>query len=164
MGQYFILVNTTKRQVIRPHAFGDGAKLIEVASGGLTLAALAVLLADGNGRGGGDVRSADPVVGSWAGDRIVMSGDYADPDRHGVKTATEAQPQRNLFKLALDEWEDVSERVLRAMWEDECLRERIVDVLSEGTSVDRGRLSVLRSASEARRAAAEARTRMRERV
>ncbi|GEM_PF-1974187 len=164
MGQYYLLVNTSKRQFIRPHAFGDGAKLVELASGGLTLAALAVLLADGNGRGGGDVRTNDPVVGSWAGDSVVFAGDYADPDRHGVMTASEGQPQRNLFKLALAEWEDVSERVLNAMWSDGCLREQIEEALSEGSSVDRGQLARLRSASEARRAAAETPTRKRERV
>ena len=164
MGQYFILVNTSKRQLIRPHAFGDGAKLLELASGGLTLTALAVLLADGNGRGGGDVRSNDPIVGSWAGDRIVVSGDYADPDRHGIPTATAEKPSRNLFKVALDEWEDVSEKVLSAMWEDEFLRERIQEGLSEGSSADRERLARVGSATTDGKNEAEVATKRRDRV
>ncbi len=41
-------------------------------------AALAVLLASGNGRGGGDLRSDSALVGSWAGHRVVLAGDHDD--------------------------------------------------------------------------------------
>jgi hypothetical protein len=53
-----------------------------------TMAGLAILLADGNGRGGGDI-SEDPVsgiIGRWAGDRIVIAGDYADSGRFVTKS------------------------------------------------------------------------------
>lgn len=54
MGQYYYVVNVTKRQFLHPHKFGDGLKLMEFgASGGGTMLGLAVLLADGNGRGEG---------------------------------------------------------------------------------------------------------------
>ena len=79
MGQYYLIVNIDKRQYLNPHKCGDGLKLLEFASGSCgTLAALAILLADGNGRGGGDLHSDNPVIGSWAGDRIAIAGDYAD--------------------------------------------------------------------------------------
>jgi len=82
MGQYYLVVNVDKRQFLHPHCFSDGLKLMEFgASGCGTMAGLAILLADGNGRGGGDCRvKADPykLIGSWAGDRIVVTGDYAD--------------------------------------------------------------------------------------
>lgn len=79
MGQYYLLVNLTKRQYVQPNYLGDGSKLMEFGSSSPgTMTALAVLLADGNGRGGGDLASSNPVVGSWAGDQIVVTGDYAD--------------------------------------------------------------------------------------
>lgn len=66
-------------QYLHPHALGDGAKLMEIAytSDGL-MTALAVLLASGNGHGSGDMSSADALVGSWAGRRVVFAGDYDD--------------------------------------------------------------------------------------
>ncbi len=34
MGQYFQVVNLDKKEKLHPHAFGDGLKLMEMASGG----------------------------------------------------------------------------------------------------------------------------------
>lgn len=73
-------MNLDKQQYLHPHKFGDGLKLMEFGwslSG--TLLGLTVLLASackGGARGGGDIRSEDPLVGSWAGDRIAIVGDY----------------------------------------------------------------------------------------
>jgi len=56
MGQYYVIANLDKKEVIFPSAFDDGVKLLEMgcsASG--TLLGLAVLTCDGNGRGGGDI-------------------------------------------------------------------------------------------------------------
>jgi hypothetical protein len=79
MGQYYIIINRDKKQFVHPHRFGDGLKLLEFGCSATgTLTALAVLLASGNGRGGGDLRSENPIIGSWAGDRIVVAGDYGD--------------------------------------------------------------------------------------
>ena len=79
MGQYYRVMNVTKKQYMKPHDFGEGAKLMEFSmSNGGIMTALAVLLANSNGRGGGDIRSDDPLIGSWAGDRIVVCGDYAE--------------------------------------------------------------------------------------
>src|SRR5262245_16704085 len=101
MGQHYLIVNLDKKQFLDSHNCGDGLKLLEFAcSAGGTLAALAVLLADGNDRGG-DFRGGHPVVGSWAGDRIVVAGDYAD---EGLFTG---DPNRSLHRVARDEYEDV---------------------------------------------------------
>ena len=82
MGQYYYVVNLDKKQYLHPHRFGDGLKLMEFGqSSGGTLLALATLLSNGNGRGGGDINSEDSLVGSWAGDKIVIAGDYADADK-----------------------------------------------------------------------------------
>jgi len=113
MGQYYKIVNIKKKEYITPHAFGDGAKLMEfsMSSSGV-LAGLAILLADGNGRGGGDLNSEKEIVGSWAGDNIVITGDYADTGKF-VK-----DENKNLYEVAMDEGENISIKVLDALCDD----------------------------------------------
>jgi len=114
MGQYYKIVNIKKKQYITPHTFGDGAKLMEFSmSASGVLAGLAILLADGNGRGGGDLHSENDIVGSWAGDNIVIAGDYADTGKF-VK-----EPEQNLYEVASSEGEDISVKVLDALFDDQ---------------------------------------------
>lgn len=112
MGQYYKVVNTTKKQVMKPHSFGSGAKLMEFSSDRMSIMqGLAILLADGNGRGGGDLRSENPLVGSWAGDSIVIAGDYADEGKF-------VQDEKvNLYREAND-YEDISFKVIEVLCED----------------------------------------------
>src|SRR5437763_1139325 len=113
MGQYYLIVNIDKKQYLHPHRCGDGLQLLEFGcSAGGTLTALAILLADGNNRGGGDLRSDHAIIGTWAGDRIVIAGDYADEGKFT------GDPQRNLYRVADDEYEDISRQALRAMADD----------------------------------------------
>lgn len=78
MGQYHKVVNLTKREYIMPHKLGCGLKLWEqITNSPGTGAALLVLLACSNGRGGGDLKP-DPIIGRWAGDKIAVVGDYAE--------------------------------------------------------------------------------------
>ena len=113
MGQYYKIVNIKKKQYITPHVFGDGAKLMEFGmSANGVLAGLAILLADGNGRGGGDLNSDNKIVGSWAGDNIAIAGDYADTGKF-VK-----EPEQNLYEVCQAEGEDISIKVLDALFDD----------------------------------------------
>ena len=113
MGQYYKIVNVKKKEYITTHIFGDGAKLMEFSmSANGVLAGLAILLADGNGRGGGDLNSNSPIVGSWAGDNIVIAGDYADTGKF-VK-----EVDKNLYQVAGDEGTDISLNVLDALFDD----------------------------------------------
>jgi len=113
MGQYYKIVNIKKKQYITPYTFGDGAKLMEFSmSANGVLAGLSILLADGNGRGGGDLNSNNPIVGSWAGDNIVITGDYADKGKW-IK-----DPDTNLYSVANNEGEDISIKVLDALCDD----------------------------------------------
>jgi hypothetical protein len=84
VGQYHLSVSLTKKEFVHPRALGDGLKLVEQAGSGPggVGSALIVLLAASNGYGGGDFRAPDPngVVGRWAGDRIAIVGDYAEPE------------------------------------------------------------------------------------
>ena len=114
MGQYYKIVNIKKKQYISPHTFGDGSKLMEFSmSANGVLSGLAILLADGNGRGGGDLHSENDIVGSWAGDNIVIAGDYADTGKF-VK-----EPEQNLYEVASSEGEDISIKVLDALFDDQ---------------------------------------------
>jgi hypothetical protein len=116
MGQYYHIVNLTKKQFIHPHKFGDGLKLLEFGSSGSgTMLGLAVLLANSNNRGGGDLRSENPIVGSWAGDRIVIAGDYA------VKGDKGETLQTNLYNR--ETFEDISYKVVEALCDDQWIRQ-----------------------------------------
>lgn len=103
MGQYYKVANLDKKQIIHPHRFDDGMKLREFGCSSLgTMTGLAILLAVGNGQGGGDLRSNHPIIGSWAGDRIAIVGDSAEDYKE------------------ISKWTDVSSQVLEAMesWRD----------------------------------------------
>jgi hypothetical protein len=123
MGQYFKVVNVKKREYINPHMFNDGMKLMEFGmSAGGTLTALAVLLADGNGRGGGDLNSSNEIVGSWAGDPIVIAGDYADDG----KFLPADKQDTTLYSVVDVEGKDISHLVLDALMEDPWFREDFI--------------------------------------
>lgn len=129
MGQYYYPVNIDKREYIYPHKFGDGLKLLEFGSSASgTMTGLAILLADGNGRGGGDLRAdpvKHPIIGSWAGDRIVIAGDYADGRK--FVPADLLQGDAPLYAVADENFKDVSEDVLLAMIEDHSLAHDVAE-------------------------------------
>ncbi len=144
MGQYYLIVNLDKREYLHPHRFGDGLKLMEFGcSSDGTMTALAILLADGNGRGGGDLDADDPIVGSWAGDRIVVAGDYADGGRW-IESASRDELQAvanerftegyqdpenvTLYHWAHDDFRDVSDLVIQAMLKDQYIRDSLTEV------------------------------------
>jgi hypothetical protein len=121
MGQYHRIVNLDKKQYLNPHYFGDGAKLMEFACSSMgVLAALAILLADSNGRGGGDLHSTHPIIGTWAGDRIVVTGDYGD------EGAWAEAPDGSLYAATCSvPFVDVSDDVLGALCDDSYTREAL---------------------------------------
>jgi hypothetical protein len=154
MGQYYYVVNTTKKQFLHPHKFGDGLKLLEFGPSQCgTMCGLAILLANGNGRGGGDLHSNNPIIGSWAGDSIVIAGDYADEgdfvtdedfakytvavredeakeraengDTEGEEV-TEEVDKPNLYHLARV-YEDISYKVIEALCDDGYILEHLAE-------------------------------------
>jgi hypothetical protein len=126
MGQYYKIVNVDKKEYLKPWTFNDGAKLLEFGCSSFSsLTALSILLADGNGRGGGDFMVEDKLVGSWAGDRIVIAGDYAD---EGKFIEVEKQVREklikdgnnsNLYSFAEEHFKDISKKVLQLMLQDD---------------------------------------------
>lgn len=83
MGQYHKVYNIDKGEMINAHGINNGLKLVEQIGHDMsTSTALFLLLANSNGRGGGDVDD-HALIGKWAGDRIVIQGDYADESDQG---------------------------------------------------------------------------------
>ena len=110
MGQYFAIYNLDKHHVIDPGRFNDGARLREFGSASCgVMLALAALLADGNEHGG--IQSGHEIIGTWAGDRIAIIGDYVDLSRYSEDLAC---------------FTDISEHILQALCEDETLRTRLL--------------------------------------
>lgn len=108
MGQYYYVCNLDKKEYLHPHKFDDGLKLGEFGcSGKGTMTALAMLLAVGDGRGGGDFRLE--MSGRWAGDRIKVIGDYAD--EHHEDSPYRYDPETDERNT---EWSDISEEVIDA--------------------------------------------------
>jgi hypothetical protein len=107
MGQYYKVINKTKKEWLCPHTFGNGLKLMEFVSDGKgVLQGLAILLAEGNGRGGGDLRSDNKLIGSWSGDEISIVGDYADS---------------GLYDTATQNYQDISKETFKCLMEDDYL-------------------------------------------
>jgi len=119
MGQYYRIVNIDKHEWMSPADFGSGLKLLEFASPiypEMTTSALVLLLADGNNRGGGDLRSDDPIIGSWAHDRIVVVGDYADP-HNGISYYQDVNDHH---------YRNVSVDIFKAMLEDGYIMDEVI--------------------------------------
>lgn len=110
MGQYYMICNLDKKQSLNPHKFGDGLKLMEFGCNGCgTMTALAILLSAGNGRGGGDFRHESKYVGSWAGDRIVIAGDYYGDQVEDVKYEEAGEwTAKALAEAYGEDWRDLS--------------------------------------------------------
>lgn len=143
IGQYYIVCNIDKKEYIDPHCWDDGAKLLEFAlSTEGTMTALAILLADGNDRGGGDLHTTSTYVGRWAGDRIVITGDYADAGKFtdtgdnlydtvtyyktGKKVRYDYDPTTlHDETIPNPEWHEVSADVMAALLDDSYIRHDI---------------------------------------
>ena len=91
MGQYHKVYNIDKKEYIHPHKIDNGLKLLEqIGWINSTSTALFLLLANSNGRGGGDAED-HPAIGRWAGDRIVIQGDYAEETDQAYITEEELE-------------------------------------------------------------------------
>jgi hypothetical protein len=93
MGQYFIAVNKTKKEYVRPWDIGGLAKLWEWYANH-TAGIFPHLLRKSNGRGGGDINFENPqFAGRWAGDEVYLVGDY---------------DESNLYEIAQSQYHNIS--------------------------------------------------------
>jgi len=78
MGQYFKLVNLDKKEFIDPFTLDSLSKFFEITSNGRITGLLIYLLRKSDNTGGGDVKNLGELkfCGRWAGDRILLIGDY----------------------------------------------------------------------------------------
>lgn len=111
MGQYHILVNLDKREVVNPHHLGLGLKQREHngAFDGTLADALYFLTMTSPARGGGDYPQTD-ISGQWAGDRCVVLGDYTE-DSDIPRYVGAGILWEQIGENAHGEWKDISEDV-----------------------------------------------------
>lgn len=98
MGQYHMVVDMTAMEGLNPHGLGTGLKEWEIVAAGAGLcAALVGLISTMPGNEPADLGS-DPMVGRWAGHRILAAGDYAgDQDIPGF----DGPPLSELYSLVV---------------------------------------------------------------
>ena len=115
MGQYFLIADLDKKEYLDPLIMGSGLKLWEICATRVG-SALVYLLRRSSDRGGGDIHLEVPVfAGRWAGDRIVVIGDYDESHlfsevsetfkeiSEGVASEFNAFMQRPDLRLPIDE-------------------------------------------------------------
>ena len=112
MGQYWTWKNLEKREHLNPHDFRKGLKYTEQWFSGGIEAALQILCTDRSslGHGGGDVnvdeapeelkKLIEPMLGRWAGDRVVFSGDYTEIPEHRDDENCPEKPFEHISKAA----------------------------------------------------------------
>lgn len=109
MGQYHKVLNLDKHEVVDPYGLGLGAKQYEQTGVEASLSdAIYLLVMTSPNRGGGDWPLTD-VSGRWAGDRVIVLGDY---------TAKNDLPEKdNADKLYSESltWEDITPQVRGAL-------------------------------------------------
>jgi hypothetical protein len=108
MGQYHKVINLDKQEVVEPYGLGLGAKQYEQTGCEASLAdAIYLLVMTSPASGGGDWPLTD-VSGRWAGDRVIVLGDY---------TSKEALPEADKADKLYSEsstWEDITPKVREA--------------------------------------------------
>jgi hypothetical protein len=111
MGQYHILANLSNGEYVDPHSLGMGAKQYEhTLFAGDIAHAMYLLTMTSVARGGGDWPNIEGVSGRWAGDRVVVLGDYTEdsdiPDIPNLGSK---------YGWFLDEGTNISEQVGEAL-------------------------------------------------
>ena len=89
MGQYHVLVNLDKKEVVTPHGLGLGLKQWEHLGefNGTLADAMYILMMTSPSRGGGDFPSTN-ISSRWVGDRVLILGDYTqDSDVASIPNA-----------------------------------------------------------------------------
>lgn len=100
MGQYHMVYNKDKREYLHAHHMDMGLKLWEQIGFTASMSdALFLLVTNSNGRGGGDVPDHS-CIGRWAGDSIVVQGDYAEEGDKGFISDAEIETYTDISGIA----------------------------------------------------------------
>ncbi len=127
MGQYFILVNTTKKQYVDIDELGENNKFGYVGQGlnGIVLARLAC--SPGHYLDYGDPDKDEIYVGLWAGDNIIIAGDY------DKETFDKKYGELNLYaRVKIDpDYENITDKIIDWLTRDDLtltmLQERAIN-------------------------------------
>jgi hypothetical protein len=120
MGEYYHIVNPAKRQYLSADKFGEGSKARSVIRGYHGIALAALICNFDQVRNGSDQprHGYGALAGTWFGDRIYLAGDgYGQPNDFGIQTSTDSNPGRNLYWMAMEEFEDISYRAIAMLCE-----------------------------------------------
>jgi hypothetical protein len=113
VGEYFVLCNLDKKEIIVPGGFGHGNKpgdMVQHAPGGVLHGLLHLLLLGGSGWA--EAERLGHLMGRWAGDRIAVIGDYFDGDIGGIHWSGDETAER---KYGHAGWVNITEHVARAI-------------------------------------------------
>lgn len=102
MGQYFKAVNLDKKEFVCPWSIGGVAKLWEWCTN-KEAGVFPFLLRESNERGGGDITKDYATAGRWAGDRIVLIGDY---DESKLWDTLETGECENISRQLVEDYND----------------------------------------------------------
>ena len=122
MGECFLIANIDKRQYLSAGSMNENPKrrgFLRALHG--RALGLLVCRSDDVGHGYGD------LAGSWYGDRIIAVGDQnAVPDAYGITTSTAERPDRTLYDVASETYEDISLAAVAMLCRGD---ERVVEAL-----------------------------------
>ncbi len=125
MGQYFKIVNASKEQFVDINELGENNKLGFIGQGlnGIVLGRL--LTSSGADWDNdfydvfGNPNSDKIFMGVWAGDIIIIAGDYDEADTNGIKTSDINDSNRNLYDMVESEYENITNEVIKWLANDE---------------------------------------------
>ncbi|WP_298321215.1 hypothetical protein [uncultured Aquimarina sp.] len=135
MGQYFKIVNVTKKKFIDIDSLGENCKFGYVGQGLNGIALGRLLISGGDGWANefykvyGHPEKDEIYFGAWAGDQIVITGDYDNADTNGIKSSIPEIPDQNLYhKIEYhDEYEDITIKVIEWLANNEFTAELLAD-------------------------------------
>jgi hypothetical protein len=149
MGTYFKIANPAKRQYLSPQDFASSGKNKWFLTEHLGVAV--TLLVGGPRSPLGHTRD-----GAWHGDAVIFAGDNDPPNAGGIITATPDQPNRNLYALCSQEYENLALSALAMVlnWREDAA-EQLVRIGMADSIIGPRLLTNLRALTDWRGAGAE---------
>lgn len=115
MGQYFKIVNPPKKQFLDASRFNENVKSSGVLYGYHAIAVAFLVCNIDQVRDGWDkpIHNFGELASSWCGDSVfIVSDDHGKANEFGLQTSTEQNPDRNLYWMAKEEFEDISYKAM----------------------------------------------------
>ena len=127
MGQYHVLVNYDKKEVVVPHGLGLGLKQYEHTGeyNGTLADAMYILMMTSPARGGGDFPSTN-ISSRWAGDIVLVLGDYTeDSDVPSISNVGSLYAESESYTDITDLVAEAFEQVFRLKFSGEGWKKRV---------------------------------------